>query len=147
MNNLETPFLTTDIIIEMTDQPGSPIVLIERRYPPLGWAFPGGFVDRGERTEVAAIREAAEETGLHVELQALLGIYSDPQRDQRMHTASTVYIARAQGEPVAADDARHLVVIHAEQATQLPLAFDHALILADYLHYRQSGITAPLRVK
>ena len=145
--NHETPFLTTDIIIEMTDQPGQPIVLIERRYPPLGWAFPGGFVERGERIEQAAIREAAEETGLHVELHTLLGIYSDPQRDPRMHTASAVYIASAQGEPMAADDACDAIVIHAEQATQLPLAFDHALILADYLQYRQRDHLAPLRVK
>ena len=36
-----TPLLTVDIIIEMTDRPGNPIVLIERKYSPHGWALPG----------------------------------------------------------------------------------------------------------
>ena len=82
-----TPALTTDIIIELTDRPGRPIVLIERRYPPHGWALPGGFVDVGEAVEHAAVREALEETALGVRLTALLGVYSDPARDPRRHTA------------------------------------------------------------
>lgn len=46
-----TPLIAVDLIIELSDQPGRPIVLIERRNPPHGWALPGGFVDVGETLE------------------------------------------------------------------------------------------------
>lgn len=134
----ETPALTVDIIIEMTDRPGRPIVLIERRNPPPGWAIPGGFVDVGETIEQAAVREAAEETSLSVRLDTLLGCYSDPQRDPRGHTASVVYVAEAEGEPCAETDAKSLRLWEVEALPQ-ELAFDHAQILADYLHYRRTG--------
>lgn len=134
----KTPELTVDIIIELVDRAGRPIVLIERKYPPPGWALPGGFVDVGETVENAARREALEETSLVVELRCLLGCYSEPSRDPRGHTVALVYIAEARGEPVAADDAAHLVIHHLAEASP-PLAFDHARILADYLHYRQTG--------
>lgn len=133
-----TPLLTADIIIELVDRPGRPIVLIERRNPPPGWAIPGGFVDVGETVEQAAVREAQEETALAVTLMALLGVYSDPQRDARGHTASAVYVAAAQGTPRAQDDAAAVGVFNPEN---LPanLAFDHHRILTDYLTYRQTG--------
>lgn len=140
----DTPKLTVDIIIELVDRPQRPILLIERKYPPLGWALPGGFVDIGERLEQAARREAAEEISLPVDLQALLGCYSDPARDPRGHTVSAVYIAAARGEPRAADDAAHVQAFDPEQLPA-PLAFDHGLILADYLAYRRHGRLAPLR--
>ncbi|MGC9022140.1 MAG: NUDIX domain-containing protein, partial [Dissulfurimicrobium sp.] len=79
------PIPTVDIIIETAGG----IVLIERKNPPFGWAIPGGFVDYGECVEAAAIREALEETGLKIRLKTLLGVYSNPDRDPRMHTIST----------------------------------------------------------
>lgn len=139
-----TPLLTVDIIIEMADQPGRPIILIERRNPPLGWALPGGFVDVGETLEQAALREAKEETCVVVTLKTLLGCYSDPQRDARGHTVSAVYIAEASGTPRAADDAAHLQLFKPDQLPET-LCFDHALILADYQEYLRSGRTAPMR--
>lgn len=134
----KTPELTVDIIIELVDRAARPIVLIERKYPPPGWALPGGFVDVGETVEHAARREALEETSLKVELSCLLGCYSEPSRDPRGHTVALVYIAQASGEPVAADDAARLA-IYAITDLDRPLAFDHAKILADYLHYRKTG--------
>jgi 8-oxo-dGTP diphosphatase len=140
-----TPLLTVDIIIEMTDRLGRPIVLIERKYPPHGWALPGGFVDVGETLEAAAVREAREETSLDVTLTALLGNYSDPARDSRGHTVSAVYIAEASGTATAADDAASLDLC--DPAAFPALVFDHALILADYLAWRDGNGTAPLRTK
>ena len=138
-----TPLLAVDTVIELSDRPGRPIVLIERRYPPYGWALPGGFVDVGECLEQAAIREAREETSLTVELRALLGCYSDPARDQRGHTVSAVYVAVACGNPRARDDAISLMVCDPRDCPEL--AFDHATIIADYLRYRATGQAAPLR--
>ncbi len=144
MSRPVTPLLTVDIIIEMRDRPEQPIVLIERKYPPHGWALPGGFVDVGERLEMAALREAREETSLDVELRALLGCYSDPARDPRGHTVSAVYVASASGEPAAQDDARNLACYPPAQCPQL--VFDHAQIIRDYLRFRETGEAAPLRL-
>ncbi|MEZ5542735.1 MAG: NUDIX hydrolase [Pseudomonadota bacterium] len=138
-----TPALAVDIIIEMADRPGRPIVLIGRRNPPYGWALPGGFVDPGETLETAAVREAREETSLEVTLRLLLGNYSAPDRDPRGHTVSPVYIAEARGDPRAADDARHLALYDPHACP--PLAFDHGLIIADYLAFLATGRVAPLR--
>jgi len=128
-----TPSLTVDTIIEMQDRDASPIILIERKYPPYGWALPGGFVDIGETMEQAAIREAREETSLEVSLKLLLGIYSDPARDDRWHTVSAVYIATASGEPVAMDDAANIGIYSVDELPEL--AFDHGQVLQDYKHY------------
>jgi len=88
-------------------------------------------VDYGESVEHAAVREAKEETGLDVKLTGLLGVYSDPVRDPRFHTISTVFIAKAEGVPVGLDDAAEAQVFTLEVLPE-PLAFDHARILADY---------------
>lgn len=138
-----TPLLTVDILIEMADHKDRPLVFIERRYPPLGWAFPGGFVDVGERVEEAAEREALEETGVQVTLTTLLGVYSDPARDPRRHTVSTVYVATGYGEAKAADDAKHLVLCPPESPPGL-LVFDHQQILRDYLRWRRDGTLPPV---
>src|SRR5208337_3147666 len=122
-----SPSPTVDIIIEI---PRQGIVLIQRANPPLGWALPGGFVDYGESLEAAACRESLEETGLKVELLGQLHTYSDPRRDPRQHSISTVFVAWALGIPKAADDARSLEIFRVEDFPR-ELAFDHAAILAD----------------
>ena len=144
MSKPQTPLVTADIIIELVDRASRPIVLIERKNPPHGWAMPGGFVDIGESVEQAAMREAREETSLNVTLVQLLGIYSDPDRDPRGHTVTGVYVARARGEPRAADDAKHLDCFEID-ALPSPLAFDHAMVLKDYTHFRHTGELPPPR--
>lgn len=131
----KTPLLTVDIIIEVEDRG---IVLIERKNPPPGWALPGGFVDYGEMLESAAIREAKEETCLAVELIEQLHAYSDPKRDPRHHTVSTVFIARASGVPKGADDAGR-AELFTETTLPSPIAFDHPRILKDYFRYKKTG--------
>lgn len=121
------PTPTVDIIIEV----GSQIVLIERKNPPYGWALPGGFVDYGETYEAAALREAEEETGLKVQGLRQFHTYSDPGRDPRGHTASTVFIGHADGPPCAGDDAARADLFNTD--TLPPMAFDHGKIIADYL--------------
>jgi len=144
MPNPVTPLLAADAIIELTDAPGRPIVLIERANPPFGWAIPGGFVDVGEIVEYAAVREAKEEVCLDISLIALLGIYSDPNRDNRGHTVTAVYVAEASGTPKAADDAKNCRFFNLDALPE-PLAFDHAQVLADYKKYRETGRVALLR--
>ncbi len=126
------PSPTVDIIIEV----GGEIVLIERNNPPFGWALPGGFVDYGESYEDAALREAYEETGLVVIDLRQFHTYSDPSRDARQHTASTVFIGKAAGKPVAGDDAGRAELFSEKTLPQL--AFDHGKILADYFAARRS---------
>lgn len=140
-----TPPVAADAIIELIDQPDRPIVLIERKNPPFGWAIPGGFVDVGETVEAAAIREAREEVSLDVVLVVLLGIYSHPQRDPRGHTITAVYVAQAHGIPRAADDAKH-VEIFTLDALPTELAFDHAQVLRDYRNWRATREVAPLQI-
>lgn len=129
----KTPLVTVDIIIEI----GQGVVLIERKNPPHGWALPGGFVDYGESLEQAAVREAKEETSLDVELRGQLHTYSDPRRDPRHHTISTVFIACAGGTPKADDDATH-ASLFTETALPAPIVFDHAQILRDYFYYKKT---------
>ncbi len=139
----KNPKPTVDVLIELDDAPGT-IVVIVRKNAPRGLALPGGFVDDGEWIADAAIREAKEETGLDVELTELFHVYSDPARDPRQHTISTVFLARASGHPVGGDDAAECLVCDPEALPQ-PLVFDHATIVADYVAYRRHGVRPPPR--
>jgi 8-oxo-dGTP diphosphatase len=137
----KNPTPTADILIELDDRPGT-LVFIERRNEPVGLAIPGGFVDEGEFIADAAVREAKEETGLDIELVELFHVYSDPTRDTRKHTVSTVFIARASGAPRGGDDAVRCLVC-APDALPGSLVFDHARIVADYLVYKRTGKRPP----
>ena len=127
----QNPIPTVDIIIEIESKG---IVLIKRRNPPLGWAIPGGFVDYGESLEEAAIREAREETNLNVKSIRQFHTYSDPNRDPRHHSISTVYVAKAKGKPRAKDDALEIGIFN-EKNLPDEIAFDHRMILNDYFEF------------
>jgi 8-oxo-dGTP diphosphatase len=137
-NSYRNPSPTVDLIIEMTDRPHRPIILIERLNTPYGWALPGGFIDYGESVETAARREAKEETNLAVTLVEQFQVYSDPARDPRQHTLSIVFIATATGEPQAQDDAKSLALVNPWEMPSA-LCFDHGQILQDYWRYRHYG--------
>ena len=129
------PLPTVDVIAEMAD---GGIVLVRRKYPPSGWALPGGFIEAGESAATAARRELREETGLDIQLVEQFHVYSDPSRDPRGPTLSVVFIGLAAGTPAGADDAAEARVFPLD-ALPAPLAFDHGLILADYRRYRREG--------
>ena len=136
----KTPYLTTDGIIELyEDDTFKGIVLIERSNDPKGLALPGGFVDVGERVEDALVREMKEETNLDVQISHLLGVYSDPKRDPRFHTASVVFIAKSQGQPQGGDDAKEAKLYTLEEIPMNQLVFDHSAILKEYLSQRLNG--------
>ncbi len=121
--------LTVDAVILF----GGKIVLIKRDRPPYEghYALPGGFVEIGENTEDAALREAKEETGLDIADLLLVGVYSDPDRDPRGHTVSICYLAIGKGELKAGSDARS---VHRFTPNDLPpLAFDHQDMIRDAL--------------
>lgn len=134
MAAFRNPLPTVDVFIQLED---GRVVLVRRRNPPHGWALPGGFVDEGERLDWAAIREAKEETGLDVELLEQFFTYSDPRRDPRRHTISTVFIARASGEPKGSDDAAEARAFPLDEIP--PLVFDHGEIVDDVLRYLRTG--------
>ncbi len=132
---IKTPYLAVDGIIKLYDENENfqGIVLIERLNRPLGVAIPGGFVDIGETVENAVIREMKEETTLDITIESLLGVYSDPSRDERFHTASIVYICKAYGTPKAADDAKEVYVYKIDEIPLEKLVFDHKQIILDFL--------------
>lgn len=131
----KTPYLTTDGIVEIYNASEKllGIVLIQRKNTPLGLALPGGFVDVGESVEDAVIREMKEEISLDVEIKELFAVYSDPARDKRFHTASVVYVCKAYGTPIGADDAKEAMIVKPEDLELDKLVFDHGDILKDYL--------------
>lgn len=121
------PVPTVDVIIEYAGG----IVLISRKNPPFGWALPGGFVDYGETVEAAAVREAREETNLELGGLTMFSVYSDPARDPRQHTITTVFVAVGTGTLKGGDDAASARVF---DPGRLPddMAFDHSRIVEDY---------------
>lgn len=122
----KTPLLTVDCVA--FDRQGG-VLLIRRANPPFEgcYALPGGFVDIGESVEDACRRELLEETGMKAGKLNLIGVYSDPSRDPRGHTATVAYLTEIDGKPKASSDAKTAAFVR--NWRDLELAFDHALIL------------------
>lgn len=113
------------------------IILVKRRDPPRDYyAIPGGFVNVGESTEEATVRELHEETHLTITKDCLEQFrwYSDPTRDPRRHTVSVVYrcLIHSIDKLKQGDDAKAVKAISLKDVLDLPLAFDHRHILTDY---------------
>jgi ADP-ribose pyrophosphatase YjhB (NUDIX family) len=125
-----TPLLAVDAVIEYNGK----LVVIDRLNPPLGLAWPGGFVDVGENLHTAVKREAAEEVNLKIDIVDLIGIWDDPDRDPRGHTISVVYLCKAvAGSPVAKDDAKEVRLYTVGEALQLNMIIDHGDMLKQAL--------------
>lgn len=130
------PYVTVDAIIEFPEG----IVIIERNNPPYGWALPGGFVDYGESVEIAVRREVKEETGLELGDLHQFKVFSDPGRDPRFHTVSTVFIGQGVGKPEAGDDAKDLKIVAYDELMKGDYAFDHKQVIGEYLKIRHNNI-------
>ena len=125
MGKHRNPLLTVDTVTLCDDKF---IVLVKRRNDPYkgSWALPGGFVEYGETVESAAMRETKEETGLEVELDKLVGVYSDPERDPRGHMISVCFLAHKTGGTLkAASDAAEVQYLKIGEVSKIQLAFDH----------------------
>ena len=131
--------MTVDIFIYHENHE---FILIKRKNDPFKdcWALPGGFVDYGETTEDAAVREAKEETSIDVELERLFNVYSDPARDPRRHTVSIVYLAHGNFDDAKADDdAKDIGVFSFDDLDEdLDIAFDHRDILNEIKEYLEN---------
>ena len=137
----ECPKVTIDGIIEYHGK----LIIIERKYPPLGPAWPGGFVDVGESCEDALHRELAEEVNLKVKIINLIGIYSDPHRDKRAHIISIAYFCESRsGIPKAKDDAKRVKVVTLQEALDLTFIIDHKKMLIDALNIAENPLAARL---
>jgi 8-oxo-dGTP diphosphatase len=148
------PTPTVDLIVAPDERPEA-VYLIQRLNPPHGWALPGGFVDEGEALYTAAKREASEEMGVAVQILEQFHTYSDPQRDPRKHTVSTVFLARCSQRPKAGDDAVDCRLFTLEEILRtssspspslpadLEIVFDHGQILRDYFNYKSTGARPP----
>lgn len=126
----QTPKLTVDGIAIFEGK----LVLIKRKNPPFRgrYALPGGWVEVGETVETAAMREFLEETGLGTRIKKLFGVYSDPSRDPRGHTASVVFeLEIIGGKLQGGDDAAEAVLFELDAIPEL--AFDHGKIVSDWL--------------
>jgi len=141
----KNPIPTVDTIIEKDSQ----VLLIKRKKDPFKekMVFPGGFINEGERVEEAAVREVKEETSIDIELDHILGVYSDPSRDPRGHIMSTVFIGKISDksdkkEPVAGDDAAAIKWVDLETVEEESLGFDHKKILMDYKEWKRSKQTS-----
>jgi 8-oxo-dGTP diphosphatase len=130
VQTFRNPVPTVDVIIEYEGG----VVLILRKNPPPGWALPGGFVDYGETVDVAAHRETREETNLDLTDLKMFSVYSDPARDPRQHTITTVFVAQGHGQLKGGDDASKARVFKLELLPKL--AFDHGRILTDYQDWK-----------
>jgi len=140
----KNPIPTVDMIIDKN----SKVLFIKRVKEPFEgkMVFPGGFIKIGETAEDAAIREVMEETSLEVDLDHILGVYSDPNRDPRGHIMSTVFIGKISTnsqnkEPIAGDGASSIKWVDIEDMDQEDFGFDHKNILKDYLEWKNSKQT------
>jgi len=110
------------------------IVLLKRGIEPRKgkWVFPGGFVDRGESVEAAAIRETLEEVNLRVSLVGILDVYSFPGQD----VVVVVYAADVVGGLLEArDESLEVKVFAPETVPWDELAFESTrAALRDYIH-------------
>jgi ADP-ribose pyrophosphatase YjhB (NUDIX family) len=125
------PVLGTSIIPMLPD---GQIVLIRRRDNGK-WGLPGGMVNWGQDIATTVQRELAEETGLELlKIRRLVGIYSAPDRDPRVHSVCVVIEADVHGT-MQVQDTLEIMEVRAFERSAIPrgdLSHDHDQQLQDY---------------
>jgi 8-oxo-dGTP diphosphatase len=115
--------------------PDGTIVLVHRQDDGK-WGLAGGMVDWGEDIPQAVKRELKEETGLDlIKIKRLVGVYSAPDRDPRIHSISVLLEVEVQGN-IKVEDTLEISEAQAFYPDDLPrgnLAHDHDRQLDDYL--------------
>ena len=120
----DDPRLAAGVVAER----GGRLLLVRRNHEPACglWTFPSGFVDAGETVEAAARREAREEAGVEVAIEALLGVWSaagDP-------VVFVAYAGRAAGEPAPGDEALEAGLFAPDGLPALAFPHDPAILEA-----------------
>ena len=128
-----TPALAVDLILTS----GPDHVWLVRREDTGLLALMGGFTEVGETSEESARRELMEEMNIQMteeDTLQLFGVYNDPQRDERRHTTSIVYILDLplNVKPQAGDDAKEVVRLPLEEVNERDFFIDHKTVLKDY---------------
>jgi len=116
------PAVTVDGLVVVDGK----LIAIRRRNEPFRGmpALPGGFVELGETTLEAVVREVREETGLETKVTRLVGVFSAPHRDPRGHTVGIAYALEATGGRLdAGSDAEAIILVDPQDPP--PMAFDH----------------------
>lgn len=120
--------------------PDGSIVLIRRRDTGK-WAIPGGFVDWGENIPTTVQRELKEETGLElVTMGRLVGVYSEMNRDPRVHSICILVEAKVQGD-IQVQDQLEILEVKTFSSEAIPLndlSYDHNRQMQDYLENRNT---------
>ena len=131
----ETPRIAVDPLIVK----GNKIVLIRRKIEPFKGMldFPGGMLEYGETVEHAVVREAKEETGLKVKVKDILGVYSSPERDPRMHILTIPFVVKPISKKLKGSYEGEPEWYDINKINFKDLGFDHAKILRDYLEWRK----------
>ena len=126
------PRITSDSVVVNEK---NEILLVKRDHSPYKnrWALPGGFVEKGETVEKAAIRECLEETGIRTEVLDLLGVYSNPRRDPRGHVVSLIFQMKPLSSKTKTSKETSDVRFFALDKVPKNLAADHGKILQDAL--------------
>jgi 8-oxo-dGTP diphosphatase len=146
--------VTADVVLLTVRAGRLAVLLIERKGEPFQreWALPGGFIEPDEDLDEGARRELLEETGIAVEPAAIeqLRSYGTPGRDPRRRTVTVAYVGfTAHNETaIAGDDAADarfwavddLAIAGIGSDDGLPLAFDHAQIVADGVERARSKL-------
>ncbi len=125
---VEVRALAADAVVLLDGE----VVLLERNHPPFegSWVLPGGLVEPGETAREACVRETKEEVGLNVTVEGFVGLYDDPDRDERGNVSAAYRCAPVgDGTPTPREEAARVKTF--DPASLPGMGFDHERIVAD----------------